>query len=88
MVSNSGGILGVWLYASQNAPRYLFGTHFHLSFLAGTAVLAVGQVFLLNRLNGRKVAKRCELLRGVEHLSLEGQMKELGHRHSDFNYTM
>jgi hypothetical protein len=88
MVGNSGGILGVWIYPSKHAPRYLPATSANTAFLAATLALALGQVFYLTYLNRRKVDKRDDLLRGVEHLPLEEQIKKLGDHHPDFKYTL
>jgi len=88
MVSNGGGIVGVWIYPTKYAPRYLFATKFNISLLAATVVLSIGQVFLLKHLNRQKAEKREELLRGLEHLSLDGQIQELGDHHPDFKYTL
>ncbi|KAK6382981.1 hypothetical protein LTS17_003651 [Exophiala oligosperma] len=88
MVSNSGGILGVWIYPTKDAPRYLPATSANIALLATVIVLSVAQIFLLKHLNKRKIDGREELLHGREHLSFERQMKELGDHHPDFKYTL
>lgn len=88
MVSNSGGILGVWIYPTKNAPRYLPATSANIALLATVIVLSAAQILLLRRLNKRKVDKREEILYGREHLSFEQQVKELGDHHPDFKYTL
>lgn len=88
MVGNSGGILGVWIYPSKNAPRYLPAMSANTAFLAVTVVLALVQVFYLRYLNRNKIEKRDGLLRGVGHLPLEEQIKMLGDHHPDFRYTL
>lgn len=88
VISNAGGMGGVWLYPSKDAPRYLFATNFQISFLATIVVLSVVQVFILRQLNRQKVSRRDDLLQGLEHLSLDEQMQELGDHHPDFKYTL
>jgi MFS family permease len=88
MVSNSGGILGVWIYPTKDAPRYLPASSANLALLAGVIVLSTLQVVLLRYLNKRKIDNREDLLRDLEHLPLEQQIRELGDRHPDFKYTL
>ncbi|KEF52265.1 uncharacterized protein A1O9_11505 [Exophiala aquamarina CBS 119918] len=88
MVSNSGGILGVWIYPTKNAPRYLPATSVNVALLAAVIVLAAAQVVLFKSLNKKKVENREELLRGIEHLPLDQQVKALGDHHPDFIYTL
>lgn len=87
VVSNGGGMLGVWIYPTKDAPRYLPATSANISLLAVVLVLAVGQVALLKHLNKQKVERREELLCGFEHLPLDQQIKVLGDHHPDFKYT-
>ena len=88
MVSNAGGMIGVWIYPTKNAPRYLPAFGANLGLLAMTFVLAGAQVALLKYLNRQKVEKREELLRPVEHHPLDQQIKVLGDHHPDFIYTL
>ena len=88
VVSNAGGVAGVWIYPTKDAPRYLYASKFNISFLGLTLVLAGVQILLLRNLNSQKVQKREETLSGVEHLSLSEQMEVLGDRHPEFKYIL
>lgn len=88
VVSNSGGIIATWIYPTTDAPRYLNATRVNLSLICLEMATALLLLLLLSRLNKRKVERREQLLAGVEHLSMEEQMEELGDHHPDFKYTL
>jgi hypothetical protein len=80
--------VATWIYPTKDAPRYLFATRFNMSLICIEMASVIFQILLLSRLNKGKIEKREELLRGVEHLSIEKQLEELGDRHPDFKYTL
>lgn len=84
MISNAGGILGVWVYPSKTAPRYLLATKINISLLAVVALLAAVRICMLRYLNRQKIERRDELLRGVENLSPDEQVKGPGRPSSRF----
>ena len=88
MVANSGGILGIWIYPTKDAPRYLPANSANTACLAITVVLSLVQVFYLKHLNKCKISKRDELLSGVEQVPSEDQIKRLGDHHPDFVYVL
>ena len=88
VTSNAAGIISTWIYPTSTAPRYLFAVKFNLSLICIEMALLVVQIFLLIRLNKRKISNREQLLAGVEHLSMHDQMQKLGDHHPDFTYTL
>lgn len=88
VASNLGGMIATWLYPTSTAPRYLLATTVDISLLCVEMVLIVVQVVMLWRLNRKKIAKREQILCGVEHLSLDDQMEILGDHHPDYKYTL
>ena len=88
VTSNAAGLVAMWLYPTKMAPRYLFATKFNLATICIEIGLLVVQIFLLHKMNEKKVTQREKLLQGMEHYTYDEQMEILGDHHPDFKYVL
>ncbi|KAL5343047.1 major facilitator superfamily domain-containing protein [Aspergillus crustosus] len=85
--TSSGGALSTWIYLKSSAPYYALAARANLALVVIMLVGLVVQVFLLRRLNADKVARREEILNGLEGRGYEEQFAVLGDRHPEYRYT-